>query len=1196
MTFIAKVNDAGSFIAKVNESASFDVTLVTQGEFNATMGVIGPEGPSGLLSVEPPLIYDSVLKNLSIDLTAYATESWVDANYYSVTNPDGYITSAALAPYITAASAAATYYPLTNPAGYITSSALSGYATESWVTGQGYETAAHAASTYYPLTNPSGYITSSALSPYLLSSTAALTYQPIGDYATNTALTSGLALKLDKPAVAGLADQILSTNGTSNVWIDNQARTLFATVRNETGAPLTKGTIVYISGAAGNKPLVSKALATGDPTSAGTFAILSADISNNNNGTAIVAGELKGIDTFGIPEGTSLWLSPTVAGTWTTTKPTAPNHAVFIGTVVREHQNQGVIEVRIQNGYELEELHDVAVLDKANNDVLVYESSTTLWKSKTIAEVLGYTPADSAALSNYYLASNPAGYITSAALGGYATQSWVTSQGYITSAALSPYLLSSTAASTYQTISGMSSYATLAGANSFTGANTFTISSGSGVPLTVTNTGSGNSFVVNDQTTPDTTPFIINSTGAVMVATTSALAKLTVAELGIYTTSNNSSYPPLKAVLAGTSGSGILIQNDSTNGDSFVIRNGTSNVKVTVNQQGYLGIGTTPSYLLDVNGTANVSTLRFSDGSLMTTAPSATTASQVASFFGASQTGTYATVNTPSTNNVLFFNGTYMEWGSTPNPFNQSLNTFDSPYFTNVSVDDPFNYGNGFSVFGQVGSGSGNSYSTKLTYSGIQNIDGYGITLFSLTKDGLSFYPPSTTGAQYSPTGITFPDGTIQTTAASGSGTTAYDVAMLFGAATQSGSYVTYNPPLANQYLYYDGTYLNWGAAPNPFNQTLDTSSSVNFYWVGITNGLSSVNITSSGITFPDTSFQSKAYPFNGAAALAIENGLINASAPSTTNPFSTEGYVDSAVAAYAAYVDPLLPTQNEKDALVASSSPSSSNRIITNSDMVSYVSANATPSASTSTQGKIQIATLSDVLAGTDQTKSITSKDALWAGMSPAFKRVLSNFGFASSGTGATSTNVFEWGTSFTAPNAGSAGYALRSSNSGTGTPISRGVGQSQIRWDKPIIITGLFNVTSTMDANHIFRLLIGRSPTGYTVGNLTARGFGFSFSGGGTLYLDVHDGTTFRQVSTGITISASSGVSRDFMLYSDGSGNVTLYIDDVAVATSPNGPTGSGTFYNNGFFAEIHAPSTSTTVGNGRVALGGTSLYFGR
>ena len=69
----------------------------------------------------------------------------------------------------------------------------------------------------------------------------------------------------------------------------------------------------------------------------------------------------------------------------------------------------------------------------------------------------------SEAATTYYPLTNPAAYITSAALTGYATQSWVTSQGYITSSALTPYLLSSTASTTYQTQAGMSSYALLSG-------------------------------------------------------------------------------------------------------------------------------------------------------------------------------------------------------------------------------------------------------------------------------------------------------------------------------------------------------------------------------------------------------------------------------------------------------------------------------------------------------------------------------------------------------------------------------------------------------------------------------------------------------------------------------------------------------------------------------------------------------------
>ena len=182
-------------------------------------------------------------------------------------------------------------------------------------------------------------------------------------------------------AFAGNSTQYV--NGAGNLvtfpGIINEAQNLITEVYNKTGATLTKGTVVYINGGQGNLPTVTKALATGDSTSAQTYGIVRNDITNNNNGYVVVAGRISDLDTQAFTEGTQLYLSPTTAGTYTSTKPYAPNHLVYVGIVVRAHPTQGVIEVKIQNGYEMDELHNVAAQSPDNNDILQYKTATSLW-------------------------------------------------------------------------------------------------------------------------------------------------------------------------------------------------------------------------------------------------------------------------------------------------------------------------------------------------------------------------------------------------------------------------------------------------------------------------------------------------------------------------------------------------------------------------------------------------------------------------------------------------------------------------------------------------------------------------------------------------------------------------------------------------------------------------------------------------
>ena len=188
---------------------------------------------------------------------------------------------------------------------------------------------------------------------------------------------------------------VTTTGSTADLAVYSSPRVI-AQIRNETGATLSKGTVVYISGASGNKATVSKAISNSDTTSAQTFGVVFADISNNNNGYAILSGDISGLDTSAYAAGTQLYLSSSTAGGVTSTKQYAPNHLVYIGVVTRSHVNQGSIEVRIQNGYEMDELHNVSAQSPSNGQTLIYNTTTSLWEKANLTAGTGISVTNGA--------------------------------------------------------------------------------------------------------------------------------------------------------------------------------------------------------------------------------------------------------------------------------------------------------------------------------------------------------------------------------------------------------------------------------------------------------------------------------------------------------------------------------------------------------------------------------------------------------------------------------------------------------------------------------------------------------------------------------------------------------------------------------------------------------------------------------
>jgi hypothetical protein len=293
---------------------------------------------------------------------------------------------------------------------------------------------------------------------------------------------------------------VVTTGATVDLVVSaaSPASTLLASVRNQTGATLTKGTVVYISGATGNKALVSKAIANSDPTSAQTLGLITTDLANNANGYVTIIGALTNLNTSAFTEGVQLYLSSTTAGEYTATKQYAPNHLVYVGIVTRSHPTQGTIEVKVQNGYEMDELHNVSAQTPSNGNVLIYNATTQLWTAAGITAGTGVS------------VTNGAGSITITntlpSLGGD-----VVGAASSTDNAVARYDGTTGKIIQNSAVTIADDGATVIAANSTTNG------------LQITQTGSGNALLVEDAANPDATPFVVANDGRVVVGYTSAL-------------------------------------------------------------------------------------------------------------------------------------------------------------------------------------------------------------------------------------------------------------------------------------------------------------------------------------------------------------------------------------------------------------------------------------------------------------------------------------------------------------------------------------------------------------------------------------------------------------------------------------------------------------------------------------------------
>jgi hypothetical protein len=259
--------------------------------------------------------------------------------------------------------------------------------------------------------------------------------------------------------VGGTAGQLLAkVDGTdyNAQWINEApAASYTSQVKHQVKASqaITKGQAVYVSSADGTNMIVSKASNATEGTSSKTMGLLESTVSTNGFTNVIAEGLLSGLNTNGANAGDPVWLGTDgnlIYGLLN--KPSAPAHLVFIGVVTRVNANNGEIFVKVQNGFEMNELHDYVESGVQNNFVISYESSTDLYKPKSIATLLGYTPANAArnltingttfdltadrtwTLTTSVVAEGTNLYYTDARVGTYLTNNSYATQSYVNTA------------------------------------------------------------------------------------------------------------------------------------------------------------------------------------------------------------------------------------------------------------------------------------------------------------------------------------------------------------------------------------------------------------------------------------------------------------------------------------------------------------------------------------------------------------------------------------------------------------------------------------------------------------------------------------------------------------------------------------------------------------------------------------------
>jgi hypothetical protein len=165
----------------------------------------------------------------------------------------------------------------------------------------------------------------------------------------------GQSVTPSAPVAGSLLIHSLTTNGYTRLVTRNEALNDIVLgqdnvflAKNTSGGVVTKGQVVYVTGSVGKVPTISLAKSDSPTTTRATIGVaIETSVADNSFGQFMVSGILDSIDTSAFTTGNTVYISSTVAGGLTATRPVYPNFPKAIGVILNSGVGNGSILVNV---------------------------------------------------------------------------------------------------------------------------------------------------------------------------------------------------------------------------------------------------------------------------------------------------------------------------------------------------------------------------------------------------------------------------------------------------------------------------------------------------------------------------------------------------------------------------------------------------------------------------------------------------------------------------------------------------------------------------------------------------------------------------------------------------------------------------------------------------------------------------------